>query len=107
MTPFQIAMQDVLDRAVDVLAEEQLRVTSGERLSGRDSIPFRSEMTKTTASQDTANWRARRFSADKTFTVRWHQHQHVSPDVSQIHYLEMNGTRVGRCRRKHTDTGLG
>lgn len=45
--PFQIAMKDVMDRAVDVLAEEALRVSFRGRVYpvGFDPIPF--EMTKT------------------------------------------------------------
>ena len=102
--PFQIAMQDVLDRAVDVLAEEQLRVSFRGQVYpvGFDPVPF--EMTKTIPLPKipAVSLEGTRSSpADKTFTVllRITNTNTFPLDVKSIDsYLEMNGTRYGLLR---------
>ena len=102
--PFQIAMQDVLDRAVDVLAEEQLRVSFRGQVYpvGFDPVPF--EMTKTIPLPKipTISLEGTRGSpADKTFTVllRITNTNTFPLNVKSVDsYLEMNGTKYGLLR---------
>ena len=102
--PFQLAMKDVVDRAVDVLAEEQLRVSFRGQVYpvGFDPVPF--EMTKTIPLPkipSIALEGTRGSPADKTFTVllRITNTNSFPLDVRSIDsYLEMNGTRYGLLR---------
>jgi len=102
--PFQIAMKDVVDRAVDVLAENAIRVSFRGQLYpvGFDSIPF--EMTKTIPLPriPAVTVEGTRGSpADGVFTVllRIANTNSFPLNIKSIDsYLEMNGTRYGLLR---------
>jgi LEA14-like dessication related protein len=102
--PFQIAMKDVGNRAVDVLAEEAIRVSFRGQVYpvGFDSIPF--EMTKTIPLPriPTITLEGTRGSpSDRIFTVllRVANTNSFPLNIKSINsYLELNGTRYGLLR---------
>lgn len=102
--PFQIAMKDVLDQAVDVLAEEQLRVSfRGEVYPvGFDPVPFQQTKTIPLPKIPAVSLEGTRSSpADRTFTVLLRiKNTNTFPlNVKSIDsYLEMNGTRYSLLR---------
>ena len=102
--PFQIAMKDVMDRAVDVLAEEAIRVKFRGQVYpvGFDPVPF--ELTKTIPLPKIPAITVegtRGSPSDRIFTVLLRiKNPNTFPlDVKSIDsYLEMNGTRYGLLR---------
>jgi LEA14-like dessication related protein len=97
--PFQVAMKDVMDRAVDVLAEGAIRVSFRGQVYpvGFDPVPF--EMTKTIPLPKLPSITVegtRGSPSDKIFTVllRIRNTNTFPLNIKSIDsYLEMNGTR--------------
>jgi LEA14-like dessication related protein len=102
--PFQIAMKDVADRAIDVLAEEAIRVSFRGQVYpvGFDPVPF--EMTKTIPlpKLPLVTLEGTRGSpADRIFTVLLGiKNTNAFPlNIKSIDsYLELNGTRYSLLR---------
>jgi LEA14-like dessication related protein len=102
--PFQIAMKDVVDRAVDVLAEDAIRVSFRGQLHpvGFDSVPFEATKTIPLPRIPAVTVEGTRGSpADGVFTVllRIANTNSFPVNIQSIDsYLEMNGTRYGLLR---------
>ena len=106
--PFQIAMKDIVDRAVDVLAEQAIRVSFRGQVYpiGFDPVPF--EMTKTIPlprMPDITIEGTQGSPLDRFFTVRLRVKNTNSFPLnikSVDSYLELNGTRYALLRTQET-----
>jgi len=102
--PFQIAMKDIVDRAVDVLAEQALRVSFRGQVYPVGFAPVPFEMTKTIPLPKipAVTLEGTRGSpADKVFTVLLRiKNTNAFPlNIKSIDsYLELNGTRYSLLR---------
>jgi LEA14-like dessication related protein len=102
--PFQIAMKDIADRAVDVLAEQQIRVSFRGQVYPVGFAPVPFEMTKTIPLPKIPAITlegTRGLPADKVFTVLLRiKNTNAFPlNVKSIDsYLELNGTRYSLLR---------
>ena len=102
--PFQIAMKDVMDRAIDVLAEQAIRVSFRGQVYPVGFAPVPFEMTKTIPlpKMPAISVEGTRGSpADRVFTVLlriWNTNTFPMNIKSIDSYLEMNGTRYGLLR---------
>jgi LEA14-like dessication related protein len=106
--PFQIAMDDILDRAVDVLAEEQLRVSFRGQVYpvGFDPVPFEATRTIPLPKIPAISLVGTRSSpVERTFTVllRITNTNTFPLNLKSIDsYLEMNGTKYGLLRTEES-----
>jgi hypothetical protein len=102
--PFQIAMQDVLDRAVDVLAEDALRVSFRGQVYpvGFDPVPFETSKTiplPRIPAVSLVGTRGSPSGGPFTVLLRIKNTNTFPLNVKSIDsYPEMNGTRYGLLR---------
>ena len=106
--PFQIAMKDVVDRAVDVLAEEAIRVSFRGQVYPVGFAPVPFELTKTIPLPKIPAITlegTRGSPTDKIFTVllRVKNTNSFPLNIKSINsYLELNGTRYSLLRTQES-----